>query len=610
MSDYIFWPNELLRKESSFENEELIIIAIKLEETDYVVIAIEQSSILQDTLNLEYPYTILGNRDNQGNWTINIPHFTIVEFEVPKFKMMQFYSIEPISLILPKNNTVDNPILKKIPNIEKLISYERYKARNYKLNKTIDIINTYNSTLNAFHHSYPMIGKSKENNSSGIISLQRWYTSTVIHKLTCYITFYITFCACYIAYFGSHFLRKIVPTLLRLSATAKQIDLRFQQICYFPVQYMKINQTKPQGRTTSEYRRLNDESSTKKIEPSCKFYPDYIRFYNTLWLIVNDTSFGLMLGAVLHDNHDVIVNTLSDVIMTTLYEKMIEVTYSLANNPFGIKLNHELASFLSELFYWIMEFSYNSLIKFASDKEKLSIFLTFVTNISCIFGASFGISLIVDFFSLLSFHIYLFYHISCKLYHWQLNTLISLFYLFCGKKRNVLRKRIDYDYFEIDELLLGTLLFIVLSFLMPTVLSFYASYTLVWMTAVYISVFLNSAIGLINHFPLFAFLLRIKDPKRLPGGILLLPKYHKNGRVILKLHNNPLSVPAMFNPFSHSLGKIKEYYFSTVTFKNMLSGTSIKVQFNELYDILYLSLPEEPIDISQILSKLKERLPR
>ncbi|CAB4256097.1 phosphatidylinositol N-acetylglucosaminyltransferase [Maudiozyma barnettii] len=609
MSNYIFWPNELLRKESTLNDEELIIIAIKLKDTDYVVIAVEQISTLRDAVELGFPYVILGNRDPQGNWTINTPSFNIVEFEVPKFKLMQFYSIEPISLLLSKNTVVDNPNLKKIPNIEKLTSYERYRAMNFKLNKTIDIINTYNSTLNAFHKSYPMIGKSKENNVSGITLLQIWYVSTVFHRLVCNAAFYATFGACYIAYYGSVFLRNMTPTLLRLSATAKQIDLRFQQICYFPVQFMKIYQTKVHDETISEYSTPNRESSTNKIELSCKYYPDYIRFYNTLWLIVNDISFGLMFGAVLNENHDTIVNTLSDVIMTTLYDKMIEVTHILANNPFGIKLNHELASFLSELFYWIMEFSYNSLIRFASDKSKLSIFLTIVTKVSCVFGASFGISLIVDFFSLLSFHIYLFYHISCKLYHWQLNTLISLFYLFCGKKRNVLRKRIDYDYFEIDELLLGTLLFIVLSFLMPTVLSFYSSYTLLWVTTVYISVFLTSIIGLINHFPLFAILLRIKDAKRLPGGILLLPKYHKNGRVILTLHNNPLNVPAMFSPFSHSMGKIKEYYFSTMTFKNLLSGTSIKVQINELYDILYLSLPEEPQNVSQILSKLKKGLP-
>ncbi|KAG0655746.1 phosphatidylinositol N-acetylglucosaminyltransferase subunit gpi1 [Maudiozyma exigua] len=614
MSNYIFWPSELLRKEISISDQVLCLVAIKLKETDYVVISIENfsSSSSKELLNsLTSPYSVIGVRDMNGDWDISLPGFTIVEFEIPKFKLMEFYSIEPISLILSEHEIENNKVFQKFPNIEKIMGYERYQCKNYQLNNTIDIINAYTANRYAFHNTYAQFGHFEDDAMSIIGIIRKWYTSTAIYRGLCFVLYMITMIVCSLSYSGYIFIRNGIPKILSLSSTAKQIDLRLQQICYFPIQFIKINQSKALEETIPNYQEQRSNSnSVRAKEAPYKYYPDYIRFYNTLWLIVNDISFGLMLGAVLKDNHDLIINSLSEVVTTTLYDKMINLTYVLANNPFGIKLNHELASFLSELFYWIIEFSYNSLIKFTSDKEKLSVFLKIVTKISCVLGASFAISLVIDFFSLLFFHLYLFYHISRKLYHWQLNTLISLFYLFCGKKRNVLRKRIDYDYFELDELLLGTLLFIILTFLMPTVLSFYASFAVIWVSTVYIHVILNSIVSLINHFPLFAFLLRIKDPKRLPGGIILSPKHHKNGRIILSLENSPLKVNNMFKPFSYSMNKMKEYYFSMKTFKSLLGGSPIMIQMNEMYDVLYLWLPEEPMSIQETMTQLKECLPR
>lgn len=609
MINYIFWPSEVFRKESQFEDKPLLAIAIKLEGADHVVLDVEPLMSFEKCTSLKYPYTIIGKRDVHGNWSIDIPDFIIVEFEVPKLRLMQFFSVEPISLILPEKEIADEGSYRELTNLEGLVNYERYQTKNENLRKTVDVINLYHSHLYAFKKTYPNIGHFNENLDIGISSLQKWYTSTAIHKILCHTLFYLTIGIYYITFYGSLLLRTTFSSLVNISATAKQIDLRFQQFCYFPSQFLRIKKNVTLREEIPHFDRPTDKSDSTKKELPCKYYPDYIRFYNTIWLIVNDLSFGLIIGAYLKDHHEIIVDKLSELISTTLYDKMINVTQFLAGNPFGIKLNDELASFLSELFLWIIEFSYNSLIKFTSDKDKLSTFFKFVTRALCTFGASFGISLIIDFFSLLSFHIYLFYHISSKIYYWQVNAMISLFYLFCGKKRNILRQRIDYDYFELDELLMGTLLFIVLVFLMPTVLSFYFCYTLLWLLAVYIHIILDSAIGLINHFPLFALLLRIKDPKRLPGGILISSKRLKSNVLIFKLANNPLKVNMMFKPFSSSMNKIKGNYFSMSTFKKLISGVPIKVNRSDLYDVLYSSLPEKPGNITELIPQLGANLP-
>lgn len=607
MVNYIFWPTALLHREKLLDNQQLVAAAVKLEESDYVVLDIQPIDEIHDELT--YPYFCVGTRDKTGNWSIDIPDFNVVEFDIPKPNRMQFFSITPISLILPEKETTKCDIYEKLPNLKKLVEYERYKAPNSKLRNSIDIINTYHIHVRAFREANPSFTDFKDEGNGDTQTRPSWYESSTLYKIACVSLYYVMIAVCSISYYGSIALNSTRVPLINISATAKQIDLRLQQICYFPLQFLRIHQAKKLERKTLKFEDSGDKKEGENKELPYTYYPDYIRFYNTLWLIVNDISFGLIISAFLKDNHNIVVDKLSQVIPETLYYTMGNITKFLADNPFGIKLNNELASFLAELFLWIMEFSYNSLLKFTSDRSKLSIFIWVVTKACSILGLSFGISLLIDFFSLLSFHIYLFYHISSKLYHWQANAIVSLFYLFCGKKKNVLRKRIDYDFFELDELLLGTLLFIILIFLMPTVLSFYTCYSVLWMVTIYFHILLNSCIGLINHFPLFAFLLRTKDSRRLPGGILIALKRHKTGRSVFYLKNNALPISMMFKPFLFSMDRIKGYYFSTSTFKSLLNGLPISVRKNELYDELYAYLPEHPVDIFSIKSKLQGILP-
>lgn len=70
----------------------------------------------------------------------------------------------------------------------------------------------------------------------------------------------------------------------------------------------------------------------------------------------------------------------------------------------------------------------------------------------------------------------------CRLYNLQLNTLSSLWHLFRGKKWNVLRRRVDSAVYNVDQLFLGTLLFTVLLFLLPTTALFYVVFAVVSLT--------------------------------------------------------------------------------------------------------------------------------
>ena len=133
-------------------------------------------------------------------------------------------------------------------------------------------------------------------------------------------------------------------------------------------------------------------------------------------------------------------------------------------------------------------------------------------------GASMPIALFSDMLSILTLHIHSFYMASARIFNWQYTILLSLFQLFRGKKHNVLRKRIDSCDYDLDQLLLGTILFTLLFFLLPTVIVFYLTFACSRMAIISLKAGLDTLLACLNHFPLFALMLRIKDSQRLPGN--------------------------------------------------------------------------------------------
>lgn len=100
-------------------------------------------------------------------------------------------------------------------------------------------------------------------------------------------------------------------------------------------------------------------------------------------------------------------------------------------------------------------------------------------GLSGAFGATMALSLISDLLAFTTIHIYWFYMVAARIFHWQLTILYSLFNLFRGKKRNTLRHRIDSCDYDLDQLLLGTILFTLLTFLFPTIVVYYLTFALV-----------------------------------------------------------------------------------------------------------------------------------
>ncbi|KAI9822123.1 MAG: hypothetical protein M1832_003126 [Thelocarpon impressellum] len=277
-----------------------------------------------------------------------------------------------------------------------------------------------------------------------------------------------------------------------VSATAQQIDIRLQQFCYWPIQYLTLRGRK------EDWQSVTDS------------HPDYIRFYNSLWLVANDVIMGIALGSYIVDNAPWVAYQINTVLSSYTVEGLQRMITWLMDWPAGLKLNNELARFLGDLFLWVIEYWAGCV---ASLRPVLPHVIYFI-GFSSFAGASMPISMFSDLLSVLTLHIYSFYVASARIYNWQLTIIISLFHLFRGKKRNVLRNRIDSCDYDLDQLLLGTILFTLLFFLLPTVVVFYLTFASARMVIISLKAILDTLLACLNHFPLFALMLRIKDSRR------------------------------------------------------------------------------------------------
>lgn len=391
-----------------------------------------------------------------------------------------------------------------------------------------------------------------------------------------------------------------------ISATAQQVDIRLQQFCYWPAQYVTL------------HRRRSDWDSITNS------HPEYIRFFNSLWLVANDIIIGIALGSYIIENADYVGAQVDHLVNAYAVEGLQRVIIWLMGSPAGLKLNTELAKFLGDLFHWVIDYWASIMIQL---QPALPHIIRFI-GLSSFAGASLPISMFSDLVSLLTMHIYSFYVASARIYNWQLTIIVSLFHLFRGKKRNVLRSRIDSCDYDLDQLLLGTILFTLLFFLLPTVAVFYATFAGARMAIIALKAALDTWLACLNHFPLFALMLRIKDSRRLPGGIRFElcaeshePSTNSNSNSNsdepepepsapvshILLHSIPLPLSHTFTQYAHLTHRLRKHYLSPRVFLCLVSGQFVPpIHRKILYSLQYSMLPARRVGVGELWRLLSE----
>ena len=233
--------------------------------------------------------------------------------------------------------------------------------------------------------------------------------------------------------------------------------------------------------------------------------------------IVLDITCGCLLGACVLKYADEIIDfCLSSA--TYLEQKLlIEQLLWFNHAPGGVQLNPLLTRHFVETSTTFFEVChhFHALLQTTAS----SILLTF----ACFgaFGLSVQLALAIDIFRLVSLHVSFVYIVVSILHRIQVSMLLSLWYLFYGKKINVLRERVDSYQYDKEQLLLGTALFAILAFLFPTFTAFYLLFLFLRILVVGFQLFLWCLILCIRHFPIYKIWLSFAFPTSQTNGVKL-----------------------------------------------------------------------------------------
>ncbi|OZC05231.1 N-acetylglucosaminyl transferase component [Onchocerca flexuosa] len=200
--------------------------------------------------------------------------------------------------------------------------------------------------------------------------------------------------------------------------------------------------------------------------------------------------------------------------LSVMITNLEELIHWLTTYPAGLKLNSHLNAILSQFFVYHI-YLWQSKLKLILMKSRrtaeswnLSVFYLLATtyiqrkeekildsrkilnilpylsvasvyigfgfiSLSCFFGLSVFFAALSDLLRLLTVHIYCFHIYAFKLATLSVMSIKSLWRLFRGRKYNPLRQRVDSVKLDMRQLFIATLFFIILLFLLPTILVYF-----------------------------------------------------------------------------------------------------------------------------------------
>ncbi|XP_066239139.1 phosphatidylinositol N-acetylglucosaminyltransferase subunit Q [Saccopteryx leptura] len=285
---------------------------------------------------------------------------------------------------------------------------------------------------------------------------------------------------------------------------------------------------------THRLEQLTFIFSTQKAENPSQL----MRKANTLVSVLLDVTLGLALLSWLHRKD--CIGQLADTLVPVadqVAEELQHLLQWLMGAPAGLKMNRALDQVLGRFFLYHIHLWISYIHLMSPFVERI----LWHVGLSACLGLTVALSILSDIIALLTFHIYCFYVYGARLYCLKICGLSSLWRLFRGKKWNVLRQRVDSCSYDLDQLFIGTLLFTILVFLLPTTALYYLVFTLLRLLVVTVQGVIHLLMDLINSLPLYALGLRLCRPYRLAAGAKFRILEHKAGEPLrLLMQINPL----------------------------------------------------------------------
>ena len=275
------------------------------------------------------------------------------------------------------------------------------------------------------------------------------------------------------------------------------------------------------------YTSINFVSKSSMSEVKSR-RQQWIFISSRLIFICIDILLGVIFGLYLWHNRIALLASFHDIGAYVQTHVLLGNLEFLNNAPYGIKFNHLLTARLSSVLgqsIVALSSGYNYFIR-ESYEEYLIIAISFM---GC-FGFSFQMLLVVDIIRSLTVHISVIHMAFSVVHYFQLKSLNTLFYLFQGKKKNYLRKRIDTLETNKSQLFFGTVYFTVLCFLFPTLAVYFFLFTMLQFCVVMVQAGLWGCSIIVKEFPWCEIYLYFRDPHVLSNGVRISIDYIRSSQ--------------------------------------------------------------------------------
>lgn len=185
------------------------------------------------------------------------------------------------------------------------------------------------------------------------------------------------------------------------------------------------------------------------------------------WTLIFDISAGiLLLGTFLHlGNTGEYLMQFTKLIVNNLRSLLI----ALKGSPVGLKLNVLLNNFFLDCFIYHVDLWWTFLVVMAPAIQ----YLSYPLAVLGLLGLSFQLALLSDILTIITLHAHCFYIYAAVLYKIEVIGIKALWRVVLGRRKNVLRNRVESHEYMSRQLFLATMFFAALLFLSPTVLVYY-----------------------------------------------------------------------------------------------------------------------------------------
>lgn len=511
---------------------------------------------------------------------------TIVFFAPPNLRNLEYFTVRPILL----HNTIDRESL-FVPRNWDIFSDDSTDTHPLSIcnESVLDKINGCSRVRQA-HKALSSKGNDVESRSHLLTCVnhssklpRKLFMNVLLSLVETLMSLMVWISACLNA-------EVFHTTPVKASTWCRQLDLRLKQVSFFPFQFLSYYNTDFLSADIQAQLGIPVSNIRHNINNS-----NYINLYNTIWLMINDILIGRTILRISLHTFDENMTFFNDVLSKVSFEKLDEfITWIGSDYPAGFKLNNDLGQFMELLFSWTSQ-SCSRIFRFLVPQLASSTWFLCVVKLwfrlSCSLGVSFVLAFLIDYIRLATIHTGLFNLAATKIYHRQIEMLKSLMQLFRGRKYNVLRSRIDKiekDQLRIDQLLLGTFVFLVLIYLLPTTFAFYFLFY-AFRVALRTGLKMGEKVILcLNMYPLFVILLKLKNSKRLQGGVTFASMGRHETTDWFLMENKALTLEEICGNFIQMFRQ--EGRFERLVL-NFAEGLDLQVKDTSSMKYKYLMLP-------------------